>query len=108
VHVPHYLAAVDYPTAAVALLDAVVDRLGLQLDYESLRESQGEALAEIEQQIAAQDGEGVLSGLEEQYDAFTRGAAQSLLADDDSIPTGEELADQFEQFLARQRKHDDG
>ncbi|TXL63189.1 PAC2 family protein [Aeromicrobium terrae] len=108
VHVPHYLAAVDYPTAAVALLDAVVDRLGLQLDYELLRESQGEALAEIEQQIAAQDGEGVLSGLEEQYDAFTRGAAQSLLADDDSIPTGEELADQFEQFLARQRKNDDG
>jgi hypothetical protein len=108
VHVPHYLAAVDYPTAAVALLDAVVDRLGLQLDYESLRESQGEALAEIEQQIAAQDGEGVLTGLEEQYDAFTRGAAQSLLADDDSIPTGEELADQFEQFLARQRKNDDG
>jgi hypothetical protein len=108
VHVPHYLAAVDYPTAAVALLDAVVDRLGLQLDYETLRESQGEALAEIEQQIAAQDGEGVLTGLEEQYDAFTRGAAQSLLADDDSIPTGEELADQFEQFLARQRKNDDG
>jgi hypothetical protein len=108
VHVPHYLAAVDYPTAAVALLDAVVDRLGLQLDYETLRESQGEALAEIEQQIAAQDGEGVLSGLEEQYDAFTRGAAQSLLADDDSIPTGEELADQFEQFLARQRKDDQG
>lgn len=108
VHVPHYLAAVDYPTAAVALLDAVVDRLGLQLDYETLRESQGEALAEIEQQIAAQDGEGVLTGLEEQYDAFTRGAAQSLLADDDSIPTGEELADQFEQFLARQRKDDQG
>ena len=26
VHVPHYLAQVDYPTAAVALLDAVVDR----------------------------------------------------------------------------------
>jgi len=108
VHVPHYLAAVDYPTAAVALLDAVVDRLGLQLDYEVLRESQGEALAEIEQQIAAQDGEGVLTGLEEQYDAFTRGAAQSLLADDDSIPSGEELADQFEQFLARQRKNEDG
>ena len=107
VHVPHYLAQVDYPTAAVALLDAVVDRLGLQLDYDSLRAAQGEALAEIEQQIAAQDGEDVLSGLEEQYDAFTRGAAQSLLAEDESIPSGEELADQFEKFLARQRKNDE-
>lgn len=107
VHVPHYLAQVDYPTAAVALLDAVVDRLGLQLDYDALRASQGEALAEIEQQIADQDGEDVLSGLEEQYDAFTRGAAQSLLAEDESIPSGEELADQFERFLARQRKNDE-
>ena len=107
VHVPHYLAQVDYPTAAVALLDAVVDRLGLQLDYDDLRAAQGEALAEIEQQIADQDGEDVLSGLEEQYDAFTRGAAQSLLAEDESIPSGEELADQFEKFLARQRKNDE-
>ncbi len=107
VHVPHYLAQVDYPIAAVALLDAVVDRLGLELDYDNLREAQGEAIAEIEQQIAAQDGEDVLSGLEEQYDAFTRGAAQSLLAEDDSIPSGEELADQFEKFLARQRKNDE-
>ena len=107
VHVPHYLAQVDYPIAAVALLDAVVDRLGLQLDYDNLREAQGEAIAEIEQQIAAQDGEDVLSGLEEQYDAFTRGAAQSLLAEDESIPSGDELADQFEKFLARQRKNDE-
>lgn len=107
VHVPHYLAQVDYPIAAVALLDAVVDRLGLELDYDLLRASQGEAVAEIEQQISDQDGEDVLSGLEEQYDAFTRGAAQSLLADDEDIPSGEELADQFEKFLARQRKNDD-
>ncbi len=106
VHVPHYLAQVDYPTAAIALLDAVVDRTGLVLDYDALRDSQGEALAEIEQQIAEQDGEDVLSGLEQQYDAFTRGAAESLLAEDDSIPTGDELADQFEKFLARQRKND--
>ncbi len=107
VHVPHYLAQVDYPTAAIALLDALVDRTGLALDYDELKDAQGEALAEIEQQIADQDGESVLSGLEEQYDAFTRGAAQSLLAEDDSIPSGEELADQFEKFLARQRKNDD-
>lgn len=108
VHVPHYLAQVDYPPAAVALLDAVVDRTGLSLDLEELRALQGEAVAQVEEQIAAQDGEDVLSGLEEQYDAFTRGAAQSLLAEDSSIPSGEELADQFERFLARQRKDDQG
>jgi hypothetical protein len=33
VHVPHYVSQVEYPPGAVALLDAVVDRTGLQLDY---------------------------------------------------------------------------
>ena len=106
VHVPHYLAQIDYPTAALALIDALVDRTGLSVDVETLRARQGEALAEIEQQIEEQGGSGLLNGLEEQYDAFTRGAAQSLLASDEDLPSGDELADQFEQFLARQRKDD--
>ncbi|MET1062846.1 MAG: PAC2 family protein [Aeromicrobium sp.] len=106
VHVPHYLAQIDYPPAAIALLDALVDRTGLALDIEPLRARQGETLKEIEQQIEEQGGAGLLGGLEEQYDAFTRGAAQSLLASDEELPSGDELADQFEQFLARQRKDD--
>lgn len=104
VHVPHYLAQIDYPTAALALLDAVVDRTDLRLDLEELRLRQGTAMVEIEQQIADQDGGELLSGLEEQYDAFTRGAAESLLASDEKLPSGDELAKQFEQFLARTRK----
>lgn len=108
VHVPHYLAQIDYPPAALALIDALVDRTGLSLDVDALRARQGEAVAEIEQQIEEQGGAGLLSGLEEQYDAFTRGAAESLLASDEELPSGDELADQFEQFLARQRKNDQG
>ena len=104
VHVPHYLAQIDYPTAALALLDAVVDRTDLRLDLEELRLRQGTAMVEIEQQIADQDGGELLNGLEEQYDAFTRGAAESLLASDEELPSGDELAKQFEQFLARTRK----
>ena len=106
VHVPHYLAQIDYPPAALALIDALVDRTGLSIDVERLRARQGDALKEIEQQIEEQGGAGLLGGLEEQYDAFTRGAAQSLLASDEELPSGDELADQFEQFLARQRKND--
>lgn len=108
VHVPHYLAQIDYPTASLALIDALVDRTGLSIDVDPLRARQGEALAEIEQQIEEQGGASVLGGLEEQYDAFTRGAAQSLLASDEDLPSGDELADQFEQFLARQRKNEQG
>ena len=106
VHVPHYLAQIDYPTASLALIDALVDRTGLSINVDSLRARQDAALAEIEQQIEEQGGQSLLGGLEEQYDAFTRGAAQSLLASDADLPSGDELADQFEQFLARQRKND--
>lgn len=108
VHVPHYLAQIDYPPAALALIDALIDRTGLSIDVEPLRVRQGDAIKEIEAQIEEQGGASLLGGLEEQYDAFTRGAAQSLLANDAELPSGEELADQFEQFLARQRKNDQG
>jgi len=108
VHVPHYLAQIDFPDAALALLDAVADRTGLLLDTSGLLIRQEATRAEIEQQIVDQGGSDLLHGLEEQYDAFARGAAQSLLAHDEELPSGDELADQFEQFLARQRKDDQG
>lgn len=107
VHVPHYLAQIEYPSAAVALLDAITDRTGLRIDIEELRLRQGTALAEIQQQINDQDGGELLTGLEEQYDAFTRGAAESLLASDEELPSGDELARQFEQFLARSDRRND-
>lgn len=106
VHVPHYLAQIEYPPAALALLDALIDRTGLSVDIEELRDRQDGTLKEIEEQIEEQGGSSLLNGLEEQYDAFTRGAAQSLLASADDLPSGDELADQFEQFLARQRKNE--
>ncbi len=106
VHVPHYLAQIEYPSAALALLDAVMGRTGLEFDLSDLKRQQSETLVEIQKQIDEQDGGALLSGLEQQYDAFTRGAADSLLAHDEDLPTGEELADQFEEFLAKIRKED--
>lgn len=108
VHIPHYVAQVEYPPGAVALLDAIVDRTGLQIDYERLKAAQDATMADISAQIAEQDSGDVLTGLEEQYDAFARGAAESLLAEENAIPTGDELADQFERYLARENKKNDG
>jgi hypothetical protein len=44
----------------------------------------------------------VVQALEQQYDAFARAEQEgnSLLAEDEPIPTGEEIGRQFEQFLA--------
>jgi hypothetical protein len=101
-HVPHYLTQVDYPAAAVALLEAVQERddLGLELDIEPLRVAAAAALTEIDEQVAEQDGGSLLTGLEEQYDSFSRGAAESLLAAEGPLPTADELGEQVEEFLA--------
>lgn len=108
VHVPHYLTQVEYPTAAIAVLEAAGLRTGLTFDLEDLREQQPAAVAQIEEQIHEQNGEDVLNGLEEQYDAFARGAARSLLEDDGHLPSGDELAAQLERFLAQHRPDDHG
>lgn len=99
-HVPHYLAQVEYPTAAVALLSAVAERTGLRLDLTSLIETAESTLSEIDEQVTEQDGGTVLSNLEEQYDAFARGASESLLATEGPLPTADELGKQVEEFLA--------
>ncbi len=100
-HIPHYVAQFDYPQAAVALLDALEEVTGLQWDTTALREAGESRQVEIATQIADSDEvRDVVSGLEQQYDAFHTQAA-NLLADDEPLPSGEEIGAQFEQFLAR-------
>ena len=43
---------------------------------------------------------GVVAGLERQYDAFHDNTGENLLAEESELPTGEQLGQQFEQFLA--------
>ncbi|MCW2849072.1 MAG: hypothetical protein JWR90_3046 [Marmoricola sp.] len=100
-HIPHYLAQFDYPQASAALLEGLEDVTGLQWDQTSLKEAGEARQVEIATQIAdSDDVREVVSGLEQQYDAFHRQAA-NLLAEDEALPSGEELGAQFEQFLAK-------
>lgn len=99
-HVPHYLSQVDYPAAAVALLQAVGERTGLVLDLSELETASALALTQIDEQVVEQEGQELVTGLEEQYDAFARGAGESLLAAEGPLPTAEELGEQVEEFLA--------
>lgn len=102
VHVPHYLAQAEYPQAAVAALEAITRSTGLVFPMDSLREAAGKTTAEIEEQIqASAELSGAIEGLEQQYDAFQSGAdKENLLAESTPMPTGDELAAQFEAFLA--------
>lgn len=104
VHVPHYLAQSSYPTAAVTALETLINATGLAIPGDALREAAAETDKEIAAQVDGSDEvQKVVRALEQQYDAFT-GAAdrESLLAADTPMPTAEELAAQFEQFLAEQ------
>ncbi|MEV0583617.1 PAC2 family protein [Nonomuraea sp. NPDC050310] len=102
VHVPHYLSQAEYPQAAVAALEAVTKSTGLVFPMESLRTAAERTNEEIEEQIqASTELSTAISGLEQQYDAFAEGAErESLLAESTPMPTGDELAAQFERFLA--------
>ncbi|NUR84137.1 MAG: PAC2 family protein [Nonomuraea sp.] len=102
VHVPHYLSQAEYPTAAVTALEAVTRGTGLVFPMEALRDAAHRTTAEIEEQIqASTELSTAISGLEQQYDAFAGGAErENLMAETTPMPTGDELAAQFERFLA--------
>ncbi len=99
-HVPHYVSQVEFAPAAVTLLEAAGAAAGLTFDLDMLSEAATVTISEVDRQVSEQEGDEVLSALEQQYDAFSRGAGQSMLARDDELPSADQLGQQFEQFLA--------
>jgi hypothetical protein len=100
-HIPHYLAQLDFPEASVSLLEHVERAAGIAVDLTSLRAAARERDEEIASYLSANtEVLEVVQALEQQYDAFARAEGNSLLAENEPIPTGEEIGRQFEQFLA--------
>jgi hypothetical protein len=102
-HIPHYLAQLDYPKASVVLLERVELAGRLTIDLSELRVLAEEREQEITRYLADNEEVGdVVRALERQYDAFDRAeqSGSSLLAPNEPMPTGEEIGQQFEQFLA--------
>ncbi|GAB2604085.1 PAC2 family protein [Streptomyces capparidis] len=103
VHVPHYLANATYPPSALAVLEAVTSATGLVLPAPGLAENSEKVRAEIDRQIAVDDGSltSEIQLMESRYDAITGPAGRdSLAAEADNLPSADELAARFEQFLA--------
>jgi len=109
VQVPHYLAQAVYPPAALALLGSVVTATGLGLPDAGLREASARTNEAIERQVAESDEVAELvRALEQQYDTAAEtseadgnpDAGAGLLGEGESMPTADELAAQFERFLA--------
>ena len=109
-HIPHYLAQMEYPQAALVLLEQLELGGRLTIDLTDVREAAEITETEITNYLEShQEVSEVVRGLEQQYDAFreAESAGSSLLAEDQAMPTGEEIGRQFEQFLAGLDQHDD-
>jgi hypothetical protein len=109
-HVPHYVAQSDYPAAAATLLESTEVVTGLEWELSALQAAAATRDAEIAAQVAdSAEVQTVVSGLEQQYDAFTRGDdGEGLpLAEERDLPTAEELGAEFERFLAGLDPDDD-
>lgn len=104
VHVPHYLSRSAYPQAARVLLDHAGLSAGLYLPTETLTRAAEQAESEIAEQMAGSEEVGqVVSALEEQYDQVVAARESGDLRDGlegGELPSGDELAAEFERFLA--------
>lgn len=98
--VPHYATSMPYPPAMAALLTAVCDTGGISLDVSEARAEATAHRERLDTLVAANPEHAVLLGqLESAYDAAHERDAR--VAD---IPSGDELAAQFEEYLRDQRR----
>ncbi|MEI5582405.1 MULTISPECIES: proteasome assembly chaperone family protein [unclassified Agromyces] len=108
--VPHYLSDTEYPTAAVAALEAVTASTGRIFPTDALREQGRDFIARIDEQVA-ENGElaKLVHALEERHDAYMEGTTlrSPLTAEDGEPPSADEIAAELEKFLAFRRNRDD-
>ena len=95
--VPHYVAAMPYPAASAALVDALVLVSGLAVSSTELSAAGAVTNQQVDQLIAnSDDHRQMVSQLEHQIDAAE---PQPDIAD---LPSGDELAAELERFLRDQ------
>ena len=105
VHVPHYLAQTDYPGAAETLLENVSTAGGLDLPLVALGQAAARVKEQVDEHITGnEEVQSVVHALERQYDTYVAAQEQqsTLLAKDETLPSGDELGAEFEKFLAEQ------
>ena len=98
--VPHYVTSMPYPPATVALLSAVCDTGGVSLDVSEVRVEASAHRERLDALVAANPEHAeLLSQLESAYDVAHERDERAA-----SIPSGDELAAQFEAYLREQRR----
>jgi hypothetical protein len=100
--VPHYVSAMSYPAASVALFNGLHDVAGLVVDGAALKQETIIQRQRLDQLVSGNDEhQSMVAQLEALYD---QSQEQSIPMGFGDIPTGDELAAEFEQFLRDQDK----
>lgn len=100
VQVPHYVAAMPYPAASVALLDGLREATGIEVAAADLRSQVGPQRQRIDASIEGNvDHMAMLHQLEELHDAATEGTTAGPTIE---MRSGDELADEIQAFFRDQ------
>jgi predicted ATP-grasp superfamily ATP-dependent carboligase len=100
VHVPHYLAQATFPEAALSLTRSINAATGLAVPLEPLEKASASNLEDIASEMqTSQEVQDLVATLEQQYDA--------LQAEQQGVPSADDIAAEFEKFLAEREKKDD-
>ena len=101
VQVPHYVAAMPYPAASVALLDGLTELTGIEIAAADLRSGIAPQRQRIDATIADNpEHVAMLRQLEELYDATIDGEVEAGPAFE--MQSGDDLADEIQAFLRDQ------
>ncbi len=93
--IPHYLAALPYPAASAALVEALATVAGLELDAGELHAAAASVLTQIDDVLAtSEEHHALVRGLEAVFDG-----AVATPPDFSDLPSGDELAAELERFL---------
>ncbi len=93
--VPHYIGTSAYPAASIALLEAMSRLTGLSIDNASLLKAAAHTREQLDELIAQSDEHtAMVRELERQYDE-----ANIALINESALPSGDELAAEFERYL---------
>jgi predicted ATP-grasp superfamily ATP-dependent carboligase len=100
-HVPHYLAQAAFPEATLTLTRSLNHATGLAVPLEQLEKASASNLADIAAEMATSaEVQELVATLEQQYD--------SLQADEaERVPSADEIAAEFERFLAERDKNEE-
>jgi len=100
VQVPHYVSAMPYPAATLALLSGLREVAGVEVDASAVATESSEQRGKLDALVAGNDEHtAMVRQLEQAYDAV---ADQGHSAGQPPVPSGEQLAAEFERFLRDQ------